>query len=178
MTQSNSTSTQIVPTNYGELAISTLFLFVLLTCFFGILEYDSDLLNKAFLKDAAKQSFSVSFAFLIFKYAKKKNSEKVFLKSNENEFILQEGYAQYNENWLRLLSGKLFLTNKYLTFKSEKSLEINISLEEITQIDYKYILGFIPNGIKISTKDGNYIFSSNNQDFWRKTLKTNLKLKN
>ncbi|CEN52457.1 conserved hypothetical protein [Capnocytophaga canimorsus] len=65
-----------------------------------------------------------------------------------------------------------------MVFKSNKSSEISIRLEEIEHIHYNYLLGFIPNGIKISTKDANYVFSPDNQDFWRNTLETNLKLKN
>lgn len=178
MTQNSSFSKQIVPTNYGELALITLLMFVVTTCLFWVFEYGFDVQNPPLWNKATKRAFFISFAYVIFFHFRRKNSEKVIFKSAEGEVILQEGFAQYSEKWYRSLSGKLFLTDKRMVFKSNKSSEISIRLEEIEHIHYNYLLGFIPNGIKISTKDANYVFSPDNQDFWRNTLETNLKLKN
>jgi len=87
-------------------------------------------------------------------------------KSNQDGFIFQEGEQTLLEKLANLfigfesIGGKLKITNKRVIFESHRvnlviqKHGLDIEYGEIASVGEKNFLGFIPNGIVVTTKTG------------------------
>lgn len=76
----------------------------------------------------------------------------------ENEYIIKEGPANHFKN-IEGVGGWAYLTDKSFIFKSHsvniQTHELIIPIQKIKDVKLVLTIGFIPNGLKIITIDGN-----------------------
>jgi len=82
--------------------------------------------------------------------------EETKVKLEKDEKILKSGGANHFVG-AESMGGRLYLTSKYLRFRSHSfnfsNHELKIPLKNIDNVEFYSVLGFVPNGLKISTKE-------------------------